>query len=208
MLEPLHNLSEWLLGLADSRWAIAVLGITSFAESIFFPIPPDPVLLVMSIAQPTAALWFAALVTVASVAGALVGHWLGQRFGRPFAYRMFSEHRITMIESMFRRYGMLAVLIAAFTPLPYKVFAIAAGILALDRRTFVIASLVGRGARFFLLGGLVFIFGEPIAAFINEKFGLLTLGVPAAIVAAVVTTGILYGRRRARSDAQDNLKGA
>ena len=208
MLEPLHNLSDWLLGLADSSWAVAVLGITSFTESIFFPIPPDPLLLVMSIARPDAALWLAALVTVTSVAGALVGHWLGRRFGRPLAYRMFPQQRIAMIEGMFKRYGMLAVLLAAFTPLPYKVFAISAGILDLDRRAFVIASLAGRGARFFLLGGLVFIFGEPIEAFIDENLGLLTLAVAAAIAAAVVTLGILYGRRRAGSDARADQKGA
>ena len=82
MTDWLHDLSDWVVGFADSDWAIVVLGISSFAESIFFPVPPDPLLVGVAIIQPHLAIWLGVLVTLTSVAGAVVGHWIGRRFGR------------------------------------------------------------------------------------------------------------------------------
>ena len=127
MRDLLHDLSDWLLGFADSDWAIVVLLSSSFAESIFFPIPPDPLLLAVAIAQQPIAVLLGLLVAVASVAGAVVGHALGMRLGRPILTRMFSEGKVAYVDRLFERYGLWAILIAAFTPVPYKVFAIAAG---------------------------------------------------------------------------------
>ena len=201
MFDALHSMSDWLLGFADSGWAVLVLAVTSFTESIFFPIPPDPLLIAMAIANPGAGIWYAGLATVASVAGALVGHWLGLRFGRPLLDRMFSEDKIAPVERMFNRYGLWAVIIAAFTPLPYKLFAILAGVLHLDRKTFVIASLIGRGGRFFALGILIFVFGEEIEKFIDENFQTLTLAVGGAAVAAILIAAVFYARRRSSGAA-------
>lgn len=200
MIELLHDLSDWTVGFADSDWAALALAVLSFCESIFFPVPPDPLLIGISILQPENALWLAAVVTVSSVAGALVGHWLGKRVGRPLLYRIASEDKVLSVERMFRRHGATAVLIAAFTPLPYKVFAITAGVLDMDRRTFMVTSLIGRGARFFLLGGLIFVYGESVQDFIQRNFDLLTIasGIAVAIVAVLVA---LYMYQRRSSNA-------
>ena len=199
MFGLLRDLSNWLEGFADSNWAVLVLAINSFTESIFFPIPPDALLVLISILQPKAALGLAALVTISSVAGAVVGHWLGQRFGRPLLHRLVSESKVERVERLFQRYGVWAVLMAAFTPIPYKVFAISAGILDMDRRSFILASLVGRGARFFILGGLVFAYGEDIQGFLDANFEMLTLGAAAGLVIALGIMAVIIRRRHAKN---------
>ena len=196
MFELLRELSDWTMGFAESDWSALILAAAAFAESIFFPIPPDPLLLAIAIPQPHAALWLAALVTASSVAGAVVGHWLGHRFGRPLLYRFASGKKVEAVEKMFRKYGAWAVLIAAFTPIPYKVFAISAGILDMDRRTFILASIIGRGARFFILGGLIFAYGEEIEEFIDTNFELVTTASAVALVVAVVLAAAIIARRR------------
>ena len=155
MIDLFHDLSEWTVGFASSDWAVLALAVTAFAESIFFPIPPDPLLLGVALARQDQAIWLALLVTVSSVAGAVVGHWLGGKLGRPLLTRLFSDMIVAKTEHWLERYGVWATLLAAFTPIPYKVFAISAGVLKLDRRTFVLASLVGRGVRFVTIGVLV-----------------------------------------------------
>lgn len=199
MIEMLRELSHWLVGFADSDWAVWVLAITSFTEAIFFPIPPDPLLIGMAIRQPSAGLWLAGIVTIASVGGAVLGHWLGGRFGRPLLYRLVKPHRVVTVEQMFQRYGAWAVLMAAFTPVPYKVFAITAGILALNMRSFIIASVVGRGLRFFLLGGLIFFFGTSIQEFLETRFELVMVLLSVALVVGLVVAAIVMRKRRNRT---------
>ena len=201
MIELFHSLSDWLLGFADSDWAIAMLAFSSFIESIFFPIPPDPLLLAVSIAQQEIAIFLGILVAVASVAGAIVGHALGMRLGRPILTRMFSETKIAYVDRLFERYGTWAILVAAFTPVPYKVFAIAAGVWRMDRRKFIIASAIGRGARFITIGVLVFLFGEEIEAFLSENFEMLTVGTTVLVVASGLVWYILHRRRQTRMTA-------
>jgi len=198
MFELLRDLSDWTTGFAESDWSALILAAASFAESIFFPIPPDPLLLAIAIPQPHAALWLAALVTASSVAGAVVGHWLGHRFGRPLLYRFASGKKVEAVENLFRKYGAWAVLIAAFTPIPYKVFAISAGVLDMNLRTFIFASIIGRGARFFILGGLIFVYGEDIERFIDTNFELVTGASAGALVVAVAVAAIIVRRRRTR----------
>ena len=107
--------------------------------------------------------------------------------------------KVAAAERLFSRYGAWAILVAAFTPLPYKVFAILAGILDMDRRRFVVASLIGRGARFFLLGGLIFVYGDSIEGFTDRNFTQLTIALGVGSV-VVVGLGALYAhRRRARN---------
>ena len=170
----------------DSGWASPILAAVALSESIFFPVPPDPLLIGIAVRRPEAALWLAALTTAASVGGALIGHWLGLQFGRPLLHRWVREDRVQRVEALFQRYGAWAVLLAAFTPIPYKVFTITAGVLGLDRRSFVVASVIGRGARFFTLGVLVFFFGEPIMDFVEANFDLLTLLGSVALVIALL----------------------
>ena len=195
------ELSDWIVGFADSDWSALALALTSFSEAIFFPVPPDTLLIGIGVIQPSSALWLAAITTVSSVAGAVVGHWLGRRVGRPLLYRFASRKRIDSVESLFKRYGAWAILIAAFTPIPYKVFAISAGVLDLNLRSFVIASAVGRGARFFIIGGLLFAFGYEIEEFIDSNLGLITGGGAAMLVAGLIIAVLIVRRRRVRAGA-------
>lgn len=198
MIESFSDLSDWVVGFADSDWSVLVLAVLSFSEAIFFPVPPDPLLIGIAVRQPEAALWLAAVATVSSVAGALVGHWLGQRFGRRLLFRFVSARRVEMAERMFMKHGAWAVAVAAFTPIPYKVFAISAGALNLDRRSFILASLIGRGGRFFLLGGLMFAYGDSIEQFVSDHFQMLTIVVGAGLVAGIAVALIFARWRGAR----------
>jgi undecaprenyl-diphosphatase len=199
MIDLLRSFSHWVEGFADSPWAVAILVINSFTESIFNPIPPDPLLIGMSVLNPNLALLYAALVTAASVIGALVGHWLGLRFGRPLVLKFISEKKVDRVEGMFQRYGSWAILIAAFTPIPYKVFAIIAGVLEMQRHPFIVASIIGRGARFFLLGGLIFFFGRSIQQFIEDRFELLTVLFSILLVVSVIVVFFIMRWRRANA---------
>ena len=205
MRELFHDLTDWTLQAADSDWAIVLLALVAFSESIVFPIPPDPLVIAVGVASPESAIWVAALATVASVAGAYIGHWLGRRVGRPLLYRLVSQSKVERAEELFNRYGVWTIIAAAITPIPYKVFTILAGIMNLPVRPFLLASLIGRGARLMTIGVLVFIFGEEIQQFIEGNFELLTIGTGVALV--VVVAGWLgyrgwASRKRADIDTQ------
>ena len=131
----------------------------------------------------------------------MVGHWRGLRFGRPLMTRLFSRNKIEPVERMFNKYGLWAILLAAFTPLPYKLFAIMSGVLDLDRKTFLIASLIGRGARFFAIGILIFILGEDIKMFLDNHFQTLTIAVGVTVIIAIVIIAVFYARRGTNSNA-------
>ena len=183
MTDILSELTSWVEGFAESDWSSLALALLSFSEAIFFPVPPDPLLIGISVIRPEAALWLAAIATISSVGGAVVGHWLGRRLGAPLLHKFVSPHHVESAERMFVKYGSWAVALAAFTPIPYKVFAVTAGALKHNLRSFILASLIGRGARFFLLGGLLFVYGESIEQFIVDHFQTLTLAIAAAVIA-------------------------
>ncbi len=179
----LSNLSEWVMGFTTSEYAILSLSLLSVTESVFFPIPPDLLLVSISIVRPEIAIWLGILTTVSSVIGAVIGHWLGKIFGRPLLLKVSSNSMICKAETLINKYGIWAILISAFTPIPYKIFAISAGIFNFDRRKFVLMSIVGRGLRFLSLAILITIYGETIEKFITEEFDYLTI-----ILAIIVTT--------------------
>jgi len=162
------------------------LFVIAFVESIFFPIPPDVVLLPLAVATPELALFYAAVATAGSVMGAIVGYWFGAKGGRPVLEKVASDRNIDRVEDYYDRYGVMAVGIAGFTPIPYKVFAISSGTFKLDMTGFLVASTLSRGARFFLIGGLIWWKGEQIMAFLDGSFGILTLAVAAAAVGAYI----------------------
>ena len=179
----MHDLREWLVDWADSPAGPIALAILAACESIFFPLPPDPLLIALALRNPDAALLLAGLTTVASVAGGLVGHWLGVRLGRPLLQRWFPS-KVRRVEAMFERYGFWAIVIAGLTPIPYKVFTISAGVFDVPRAQFVFASILGRGLRFGLFGLLIFLWGDRFADFIEEQFD---------VIAVVLTAGLLVG---------------
>ena len=193
-------MTEWLNGFADSEWSTVVLAVDSFTEAIFNPIPPDPLLIGISLINPSSALWLAAVVTITSVLGAVVGHWLGGKYGRPLLNRFVKKEKVDRVERMFKTYGAWAVLLAAFTPLPFKIFTITAGMLGLNRRSFVIAAIVGRGARFFLIGGLIFFYGESFQGFFAEYFDKIMIGSGAVLLVAFAAFIVVNRYRRSRAN--------
>ncbi|MEZ4522595.1 MAG: YqaA family protein [Thermomicrobiales bacterium] len=175
-MEFLHGITDWMLNWAGSPWAPAALIVFAFWESSFFPIPPDPLLIAMAVARPELGLVYAAVATVASVSGAALGYLIGQRGGKPIVERLFSREKILLAQRLYWRYDVWAITVAAFTPIPFKVFTITAGVASLDFKRFMLASIVGRGGRFFLVGGLVTIFGESIESWIDQYFEYATVG--------------------------------
>lgn len=182
----MSSLMAWLSSSADLFLRYGVWGLFSvaFAEASFFPVPPDLLLLPLALLNPRLALWYAFVCTAASVAGGVFGHYLGSRAGRPLLNRLFSARAIERVDALFSRYGGWAVGIAAFTPIPFKVFTIAAGAFGLDRGTVIVASIIGRGGRFFLEAALIMALGQSGLAFISRNFELITcaLAVAALIV--------------------------
>lgn len=158
MMGPFTRLYLFTLRLAAHRHAPRYLAGLSFAESSFFPIPPDVMLMPMALARPKMAMRFALITTVSSVLGGVLGYVLGffaMEFIEPVIVTAGYEGELQRAREWFLDYGFWVVLIAGFSPIPYKLFTIAAGGLALPLLPFVLASLVGRGSRFFLVAGLV-----------------------------------------------------
>ena len=167
-----------------ARWYLAGL---SFAESSFFPIPPDVMLAPMALAQPKKALRLALLTTVASVLGGILGYLIGMysyELIQPWIDRMGYQHKFDMVEQWFGEWGFVAIFIAGFSPIPYKVFTISAGLLSMSFLPFVVASVIGRGARFFLVASLMRWGGEPMEKAMHEyvdRIGWLLIVIGVAV---------------------------
>ena len=160
---PLYNAA---LRWATHRHAARYLSALSFAESSFFPIPPDVMLAPMVLARRDRAWFLAGLTTVASVAGGLFGYLIGKfLFGavaEPIIEFYDAESAFERTRTWFEIYGVWVVFVAGFTPIPYKIFTISAGLVGMSLVPFMLASLVGRGARFFLVAGLILLGGEAL----------------------------------------------
>ncbi|MCA1057066.1 DedA family protein [Rossellomorea aquimaris] len=181
MSELLHTFEAWLMD-----YGVWGLILVSFADSSFFPIPPDVLLIPLAIAKPESALLYAFYTTAASVVGALFGWWIGKKLGRPILVYLFSEERIQKVEGYFKKYGPMALLIAGLTPVPYKIFTIFAGVSGVRIRVLVIWSIIGRGIRFFLEGIIILTLGAKAKPFIEENFTLLTLAAGGVLILAYI----------------------
>lgn len=185
IFSPLY---AWTMRWSRHPRAPWVLGGLSFAESSFFPIPPDVMLAPMSLANPRRAWWFALITTVASVAGGVLGYFIGL-FAFEMVAPLLSEGRYLegylLAQEWFARWGFWAVLLAGFSPIPYKVFTIAAGVAAMALLPFVLASLIGRGARFFLVAMLMALGGERMEAMLNRYVDRLGWATVALVVVGV-----------------------
>lgn len=176
---PLRRLYAWVLGWADrpgGAWAL--FGI-SFAEASFFPIPPDVLLIPLAIGRPKRSLWFALVCTMGSVLGAIAGYMIGTFLFTSIGERILELYGATEhfaeLGTMFNENLWLTLGTAGFTPIPFKVFTIAAGAFGVAFLPFVVVSAASRGARFFLVAGLLRVFGEPIRDFIERYFNLLSI---------------------------------
>jgi membrane protein YqaA with SNARE-associated domain len=177
---PLKKLYAWVLHWAQTRYAVPALFIIAVVESSFFPIPPDVLLIAMSLGAPARAFWYATVCSVGSVLGGIggwvIGYWFYDLVGAKIIAFFHYEKQFEHVMGLFQEYAGLAILIAAFTPIPYKVFTIAAGLNAtVPLWTLIWASVVGRSARFFLVSALLYFFGPKIKVFIDKYFELLTI---------------------------------
>jgi membrane protein YqaA with SNARE-associated domain len=177
----LRRLYDWTLSWADTRWGPAALGVLAVSESVFFPIPPDPLLMALALGQPRRALRFAALCTAASVVGGVggyfVGLWLWQSVDQFFfAYIPgFTQANFRYVQLQYEENAFLAVFAAAFTIIPFKVFTIASGVFQVGLGTLVGASALGRGLRFFSVALLLRWLGPRAKDFIDRHFNTLTV---------------------------------
>lgn len=174
------------------------LALNSFIESFFLVPPPDFLLIALDLAKPDKALFFALVCTVASVLGAAVGYGIGYWGGRPafnFIFRK-NKDKFEAVEKLYNQYGVVAVFFSAFTPIPYKVFTIASGVLNMNFWQFILASFVGRGARFFLVSIVLMLFG----AWVKQYLELIIIAVSLLILIFFV---ILYKKRKSLIKSQD-----
>jgi len=187
MRNPIRSLYDWVLTWADRPGGVWALVGISFAESSFFPIPPDILLIPLCLSAPRRALWYAGLCTAASVVGGVFGYAIGWLFFDSVGDWIIATYQLEAffgtVGGWYAEYAAWIVAGAGFTPIPYKVFTIAAGFFSVNFPIFVIASIVGRGGRFFLVAGLLRLFGEPMKDFIDRYFNLLTVALVVVFVA-------------------------
>ncbi len=174
----LRRLYDAMMRLADTRWGVAVLGAVSFAESSFFPLPPDLVLIPMVLANRAKAWLLAAWCTLTSVAGGLLGYAIGALLFGSVGQWLISAYgygdQLDAFRASYAAWGAWIILIKGLTPIPYKIVTIASGFAGYDLLAFVVLSLVTRGIRFFLVAGLLRLYGEPIRLFIEKRLTLVT----------------------------------
>ena len=173
----LRRLYDWTMDLSGRRHALTALAVVSFVESSVFPIPPDVLLIPMVLAARERAWLIATVCTVASVLGGLAGYGIGvflfEQVGRPMLEFYGYTDRFGDFQTYYNDWGAWAVFIAGSTPFPYKVITILSGVTLLSLPVFIVASVLARGLRFYLVAGLLWYFGEPIRAFIERRLGLL-----------------------------------
>lgn len=181
MPHVIRRLYDWVLGWAHTPYGAPALGLLCFAEASFFPIPPDPLLMALSLGAPKRSLRFAALATACSVVGGIFGYLLGwgawSLLGDFFMSWVpgVTPESFATVQGLYDRWNFWAVFLAGLTPLPYKVFTLSAGVFAVEFPIFVLASVLSRGLRFFLVAGLIWKFGAPVSRFIDRYFNLLMI---------------------------------
>ena len=174
-----RNLYNWTLDKASHRHASWFLSIISFAESSFFPIPPDIILIPMVLAKRTKAFFYALVCTLSSVAGGVFGYFIGLLLFNSIGILLINfyhlDEHVTQFKEYYNSYGAWIVIIAGFTPFPFKVITIASGLFQLNFIIFILCSALSRGARFYLVASLLYFYGNGIKIFIDKYFNLLTI---------------------------------
>ncbi|MEG1608008.1 MAG: YqaA family protein [Mucinivorans sp.] len=181
---------DWVLHWADTPWGGVALFVLAFAESSFFPIPPDVLLIALCLGAPKKAFRYAVICTVASVLGACLGYgiglWAWSGMQDWFIPHVFSQEGFASVGAMYEQWNFWAVFTAGFTPIPYKIFTIAAGAFGINFMMFVVASIVGRAGRFFLISFLIYKFGPSIKHFIDKYFNLLAVAFTVLLIGGFV----------------------
>ena len=192
---PLRKLYFWTLHWPDHKYAIPLLFFISFIESSFFPIPPDVLLMAICFSRPKRWLQAALWCTIGSVLGGVFGWYIGwglwEVVGQPIVKFYHGEAIMGQVKELYTTYGFWGILIAAITPIPYKVFTIASGVFHYDIFQLIIASILGRGFRFFLVAGMIRLFGEKVRKFIETRLELCLIAGTILGVGGIVALKLL-----------------
>ena len=196
------RLYDWMLSWGNSRWGAWALFFFALAESSFFPIPPDVLLIALCLGVVAKAFRYAAICLSGSIVGAMIGYAIGfflwqspsgeyTALANCFFQHVFSVENFQNVGALYDKYNFWIVFTAGFTPLPYKLFTITGGLFHINFVMFLIASIVSRGLRFFLIAGLIWKFGAPIKSFIDKYFNLLAIAFTVLLVGAFFVVGKL-----------------
>lgn len=175
-----HSLLNWVWRMAETEGAMKVLFAVSLAESIFFPIPPDFLLIPMALAQQKKAFRLATICLVASVIGGAIGYFIGAFFMDSIGMSIVRFYGLTeqyvTVQGWYETYNAWVVAVAGLTPIPYKLCTLSAGAFHVNFEIFLIASIASRGVRFFVVAGLIYLFGHKIRHFLEKRLDLLFIG--------------------------------
>ena len=193
----LKRLYEWVMGWSRSRYGTPALFLIAVAESSFFPIPPDVLLMALAISAPRRSLYYAAICTVGSICGGILGYVIGLEFYELLGRRIIEFYGVaeefSYVGDQYQQNAFAAITIAGFTPIPYKVFTIAAGVFRIPLFTLVAASLLGRTGRFFLVGALIRVFGPTIKTFIDRYLNILCIAFVVLLLLGFVVIRLIFG---------------
>jgi membrane protein YqaA with SNARE-associated domain len=184
-----RRLYNWMLSFAESRYATLALFVFSFCESIFFPIPPDVLQIPLTLERRSRAWYYATVSTVASVLGGIVGYGIGRgmwELVKPVLGWLIRDEAILRLQAWCNDHLFWKLLTAAVVFHPYKVFTVGSGVLGLSLPLFILASIIGRGSRFYLIAALLWRFGPPVRVFIERYFNILTVVLTILLIAGVL----------------------
>ncbi|MFH1923604.1 MAG: VTT domain-containing protein [Planctomycetota bacterium] len=178
-----RSLYLWVLSWADTPYGTPALFVLSFAESSFFPIPPDVLQIALSVSKPRRSFYYAAVSVVASVLGAVLGWIIGYALWSTvgdfvmahFGWAGFTQGNFDKVSDLYTQHGFMAIAVAAFTPLPYKIFTIAAGVFSISLPVLLVGSVLGRSARFFAVAACIYVFGPAVKDLIEKYFEIASV---------------------------------
>ena len=195
-----RRLYDWVLSWAETRFGTPALFVLAFVESSFFPVPPDVLQIALSAGKPTRSFWYATVSLIGSVLGAFLGFLIGYAFWAAtkdffFSY-LFSEKTFNVVTGKYGDNALMAIFTAALTPIPYKVFTIAAGVCheTVSLWTLLIASVIGRGARFYAVASIMYLFGPTVKVWIDRYFNLLTIVFTVLLLGGFVAIKFFVGK--------------
>lgn len=191
-----RRLYDWVLSWAETPFGPAALFALAFCEASFFPIPPDVLLIALSLSIPARALWYALLASMGSVLGGIAGYLIGFLLWQTLSTLFFtyipgfSPEVFSTVQGYFDQYDFLVVFAAGFTPIPYKIITIGAGVFGVNFFIFIIASIISRSARFFLVALLLKYYGAPVRVLIDRYFNWLALAFVALLAGGFIVVGL------------------
>ena len=192
----LRRLYSWVLHWAETPYGSWALFLLALSESSFFPVPPDVLLIALAVSIPKKSFKYALICTAGSLIGGCLGYLIGWHFmitvGEKIIQFYGLTHKMQYIRDLYIQYDAWAIGIAGFTPIPYKVFTISAGAFGINFTVFLVASMVSRALRFFLVGWLIYMFGPRIKTFIDKYFNILAITFVVLLVAGFAIIKLFF----------------